>query len=50
MRDRPMRRHHLPESHGTHPNVTPLIDVVMCLIVFFMLVAMVAQARGEVVP
>src|SRR5690242_5588290 len=34
-----MRRRHLPDSHATHPNVTPLIDIVMCLIIFFMLVA-----------
>jgi len=29
-----------------HPNVTPLIDVVMCLIIFFMLVAKIGVAVG----
>lgn len=41
-----MRRRHIPESHGTHPNVTPLIDVVMVLIVFFMLVAKIGVNTG----
>lgn len=41
-----MRRRHLPESHGNHPNVTPLIDIVMCLIVFFMLVAKIGVSTG----
>ena len=34
-----MKRRHLQESHAAHPNVTPLIDIVMCLIIFYMLVA-----------
>ena len=38
-----MRRYHIPDSHGNHPNVTPLIDIVMCLIIFFMLVAKIGQ-------
>src|SRR3954471_13706196 len=42
-----MRRHHIPESHGNHPNVTPLIDIVMCLIVFFMLVAKIGVNTGD---
>ena len=41
-----MRRHHIPESHGNHPNVTPLIDIVMCLIIFFMLVAKIGVSTG----
>jgi biopolymer transport protein ExbD len=41
-----MRRFHIPQSHGTHPNVTPLIDVVMCLIIFFMLVAKIGVSTG----
>jgi len=41
-----MRRRHLPPSHGNHPNVTPLIDIVMCLIVFFMLVAKIGVNTG----
>src|SRR5262245_60070667 len=41
-----MRRRHIPESHSTHPNVTPLIDVVMCLIIFYMLVAKIGVAKG----
>src|SRR2546423_15703267 len=41
-----MRRRHMPEAHATHPNVTPLIDVVMCLIIFFMLVAKIGVSRG----
>jgi biopolymer transport protein ExbD len=41
-----MRKLGLPEVHSTHPNVTPLIDVVMCLIVFFMLVAKIGVSTG----
>ena len=41
-----MRRRGLPESHGNHPNVTPLIDVVMCLIIFYMLVAKIGVTTG----
>ena len=36
-----------PESHASHPNVVPLIDVIMCLIVFFMLVARIGVSSGE---
>ena len=35
------------ESHASHPNVVPLIDVVMCLIIFFMLVARIGVSSGE---
>lgn len=38
---------HRPESHATHPNVVPLIDVIMCLIIFFMLVARIGVSSGE---
>ena len=41
-----MSKRHIPESHGGHPNVTPLIDVVMVLIVFFMLVAKIGVSTG----
>jgi biopolymer transport protein ExbD len=41
-----MKRCHIPESRATHPNVTPLIDIVMCLIIFFMLVAKIGVSTG----
>jgi biopolymer transport protein ExbD len=41
-----MSKRHIPESHSAHPNVTPLIDVVMVLIVFFMLVAKIGVSTG----
>lgn len=41
-----MRRRALPESHFSHPNLTPLIDVVMCLIIFFMIVAKIGISTG----
>jgi biopolymer transport protein ExbD len=41
-----MKRRHIPTSHTAHPNVTPLIDVVMCLIIFFMLVAKIGVSTG----
>jgi biopolymer transport protein ExbD len=41
-----MRRRQIPESHSNHPNVTPLIDIVMCLIIFFMLVAKIGISTG----
>jgi biopolymer transport protein ExbD len=41
-----MRSHGLPRVHTAHPNVTPLIDVVMVLIVFFMLVAKIGVNTG----
>lgn len=33
--------------HDEHVNVTPLIDVVMCLIIFFMLVGQLAKDEGN---
>jgi len=41
-----MKKRHIPDSHAAHPNVTPLIDVVMCLIIFFMLVAKIGVSTG----
>ncbi len=41
-----MQRRKMPEVHNSHPNVTPLIDVVMCLIIFFMLIAKIGVSTG----
>jgi len=41
-----MRRRVLPIAHVSHPNLTPLIDVVMCLVIFFMLVAKIGVTTG----
>ena len=41
-----MGKRHIPEAHTAHPNVTPLIDIVMCLIIFFMLVAKIGVNTG----
>src|SRR5215218_471729 len=41
-----MRKRHMPDSHTAHPNVTPLIDIVICLIIFFMLVAKIGVSTG----
>src|SRR4051812_46891314 len=41
-----MRRHRMPETREGGVNVTPLIDIVMCLIVFFMLVAKIGVDAG----
>jgi biopolymer transport protein ExbD len=35
-----------PDTHASHPNVVPLIDIIMCMIVFFMLVAKIGVATG----
>jgi len=37
----------MPDAHADHPNVTPLIDVVMCLIIFYMLVAKIGVNTGQ---
>lgn len=42
-----MRRRKMPDAHADHPNVTPLIDVVMCLIIFYMLVAKIGVNTGQ---
>jgi len=39
-----MKSHKMPEMKEGGVNVTPLIDVVMCLIIFFMLVAKIGVA------
>ncbi len=40
-------KHQMPESHSTHPNVVPLIDIIMCLIIFYMLIAKIGVDTGE---
>jgi biopolymer transport protein ExbD len=42
-----MRRRRMPDAHASHPNVTPLIDIVMCLIIFYMLVAKIGVNTGQ---
>jgi biopolymer transport protein ExbD len=41
-----MRKHSMPDMKEGGVNVTPLIDVVMCLIIFFMLVAKIGVSTG----
>jgi biopolymer transport protein ExbD len=41
-----MKRHLMPEMKEGGVNVTPLIDIVMCLIIFFMLVAKIGITSG----
>jgi biopolymer transport protein ExbD len=41
-----MRRHRMPDMKEGGVNVTPLIDIVMCLIIFFMLVAKIGVTTG----
>ncbi len=41
-----MARHAMPEMKEGGVNVTPLIDIVMCLIIFFMLVAKIGVSSG----
>lgn len=41
-----MKSHRMPAAHNDHPNVTPLIDIVMCLIIFYMLVAKIGINTG----
>jgi biopolymer transport protein ExbD len=41
-----MRKHRMPDMKEGGVNVTPLIDIVMCLIIFFMLVAKIGVTRG----
>jgi biopolymer transport protein ExbD len=40
------KKHSMPEMKEGGVNVTPLIDVVMCLIIFFMLVAKIGVNNG----
>ena len=37
----------MPDMKENGVNVTPLIDIVMCLIIFFMLVTKIGVSRGE---
>ena len=41
-----MRRQRMPDIQEGNVNVTPLIDIVMCLIIFFMLVAKIGVSTG----
>ncbi len=41
-----MKKHAMPEMKEGGVNVTPLIDIVMCLIIFFMLVAKIGVTTG----
>lgn len=41
-----LKRRHLRESHFEHPNVVPLIDVMLCIIVFYMLAARIGVDSG----
>jgi len=41
-----MKSHKIPDVHAEHPNVVPLIDIIMCLIIFFMLVAKIGVDTG----
>ena len=41
-----LKRRHIPDSHSEHPNVVPLIDVMLCIIVFYMLAAKIGVANG----
>lgn len=41
-----MRRKRMPDSLEIGVNVTPLIDIVMCMIIFFMLVARIGIDTG----
>ncbi len=47
-----MKRRKITGSHSTFEgiNATPLIDVVMCLIIFFLVVGKLATDRGYAVP
>jgi len=41
-----MKGHKMPSMQESLPNVTPLIDIVMCLIIFYMLVAKIGIDTG----
>ena len=41
-----MKKHRMPDIKEGGVNVTPLIDIVMCLIIFFMLVAKIGVSTG----
>lgn len=40
-------RKKMPESHGNHVNVVPMVDVIMCLIIFYMLAAKIGVDEGQ---
>jgi len=42
-----MKRKALQPMHSDHVNVTPLIDVIMCLIIFFLLCGQLAQDESN---
>src|SRR2546421_12218867 len=42
-----VKRRGMPAAHGNEVNVTPFIDVIMCLIIFFMLVAKIGVNQGN---
>lgn len=41
-----MRKHGMPEVVEGNVNVTPLIDIIMCLIIFYMLAAKIGVTTG----
>lgn len=41
-----MRKFRPHETHAEHPNVIPLVDVMLCLIVFYMLAAKIGVNTG----
>ncbi len=41
-----IKRRHIPDVHNEHPNVVPLIDVMLCIIVFYMLAAKIGVSSG----
>src|SRR5579862_4233229 len=41
-----IRRRGMPPVQHSSPNVTPLVDIVMCLVIFFMLVAKIGVDTG----
>jgi hypothetical protein len=41
-----MKKHRMPDIKEGGVNVTPLIDIIMCLIIFFMLVAKIGVSTG----
>jgi biopolymer transport protein ExbD len=42
-----MRRKGIEPMHSNHVNVTPLIDVIMCLIIFFLLCGQFAKEEAK---
>src|ERR1700710_167814 len=46
IQEQSMKKHKMPDMKEGGVNVTPLIDVIMCLIIFFMLVAKIGVKTG----